>query len=30
MELGRLLFYDPVLSINNDKSCASCHQPGKA
>lgn len=29
-ELGRLLFYDPVLSINNDKSCASCHQPGKA
>ncbi len=29
-ELGRLLFYDPVLSINNDKSCASCHQPSKA
>jgi cytochrome c peroxidase len=27
VELGRLLFYDPVLSGNNDVSCASCHHP---
>ncbi len=26
-ELGRLLFYDPVLSANNDISCATCHHP---
>lgn len=26
-ELGRLLFYDPVLSVNNDLACASCHHP---
>lgn len=26
-ELGRLLFYDPVLSVNNDISCATCHHP---
>jgi cytochrome c peroxidase len=26
-ELGRLLFYDPVLSANNDMSCSSCHHP---
>jgi cytochrome c peroxidase len=25
--LGKLLFYDPVLSANNDLSCASCHHP---
>jgi parallel beta-helix repeat protein len=25
--LGRLLFYDPLLSVNNDRSCASCHHP---
>lgn len=25
--LGRLLFYDPVLSANDDLACASCHQP---
>jgi parallel beta-helix repeat protein len=25
--LGRLLFYDPILSANNDMSCASCHHP---
>ncbi len=25
--LGRLLFFDPVLSANNDIACASCHQP---
>jgi cytochrome c peroxidase len=26
-ELGKLLFYDPVLSANDDRSCASCHHP---
>jgi cytochrome c peroxidase len=25
-EVGRLLFYDPILSGNNERSCASCHQ----
>lgn len=25
--LGRLLFYDPVLSRNDNMSCASCHHP---
>lgn len=25
--LGRLLFYDPILSGNKDVSCATCHQP---
>lgn len=24
--LGRKLFYDPILSLNNKMSCASCHQ----
>lgn len=28
--LGRLLFFDPILSQNNTLSCASCHQPDKA
>ena len=28
-ELGRLLFFDPILSKNNERSCASCHQPQK-
>ena len=27
MELGRLLFYDPILSANNERACASCHRP---
>lgn len=27
--LGRLLFYDPILSHDNKRSCASCHQPEK-
>lgn len=27
VELGRLLFFDPVLSANNDLACASCHHP---
>lgn len=26
-ELGRLLFWDPILSGNMDVSCASCHHP---
>lgn len=25
--IGRLLFYDPILSGNNRRSCASCHKP---
>jgi cytochrome c peroxidase len=29
-ELGRMLFFDPALSSNNERSCASCHQPAKA
>ncbi len=29
-ELGKILFYDPILSFNNDRSCASCHNPQKA
>jgi len=27
VELGRVLFYDPILSRNNKISCASCHSP---
>jgi parallel beta-helix repeat protein len=27
VELGRLLFFDPVLSANNDIACADCHHP---
>ncbi|MCC6605479.1 MAG: right-handed parallel beta-helix repeat-containing protein [Anaerolineae bacterium] len=26
-ELGQLLFFDPILSQNNDTACATCHQP---
>lgn len=29
-ELGRRLFYDPVLSIDGSVSCASCHQQASA
>lgn len=29
-DLGRLLFFDPVLSGNNKRACASCHNPDKA
>jgi cytochrome c peroxidase len=25
--LGKKLFYDPMLSLNNERSCASCHKP---
>lgn len=28
--LGKLLFYDPILSANNARSCASCHNPALA
>ncbi|GAB2543802.1 cytochrome-c peroxidase [Spirosoma aerophilum] len=28
--LGRILFFDPLLSGNNTRSCASCHQPERA
>lgn len=26
--LGELLFFDPILSGNNKRACASCHDPG--
>ncbi|MES2779634.1 MAG: cytochrome c peroxidase [Bacteroidota bacterium] len=26
-KVGKLLFYDPILSQNNQRSCASCHNP---
>jgi cytochrome c peroxidase len=29
-DLGKKLFYDPILSVDNTISCASCHQPGLA
>ena len=29
-ELGRLLFYDPILSQKNTMSCATCHDPKKS
>lgn len=28
--LGKTLFFDTILSDNNQQSCASCHQPDKA
>lgn len=28
-ELGRLLFFDPILSATGTVSCATCHQPSK-
>ena len=30
IELGRQLFYDPILSGTRNRSCATCHQPAKA
>ncbi len=30
VQLGQLLFFDPILSTNNKRACASCHQPEKA
>lgn len=29
-ELGKLLFFEPALSVNGKRSCASCHRPEKA
>lgn len=29
-DLGRLLFFDPLLSSNNERACASCHQADRA
>ena len=29
IDLGRYLFFDPVLSADHDLSCASCHNPDK-
>lgn len=30
IELGKKLFFDKQLSADNQRSCATCHQPGKA
>src|SRR3954453_10068998 len=30
IDLGRYLFFDPILSGDGTVSCASCHQPGKS
>ncbi len=30
VQLGQRLFFDPILSANGQRSCASCHQPDKA
>ncbi len=30
LELGKALFFDPILSSNNERSCASCHNPRMA
>jgi len=30
LALGRMLFFDPVLSENGERSCASCHKPEQA
>lgn len=27
--IGKLLFFDPILSGNNQRSCNSCHKPGE-
>ncbi|GAB3292346.1 cytochrome-c peroxidase [Parahaliea aestuarii] len=29
IDLGRYLFFDPLLSLDGKQSCASCHQPDK-
>ncbi|WP_295126287.1 cytochrome c peroxidase [uncultured Chitinophaga sp.] len=29
-ELGKKLFYDPILSFNNQRNCATCHKPEQA
>ena len=28
-DLGKKLFFDPILSVNNERSCASCHKPNE-
>ena len=28
-QVGKMLFHDPILSANNERSCASCHKPGQ-
>ncbi|MEL7119859.1 MAG: cytochrome-c peroxidase [Bacteroidota bacterium] len=28
-ELGKILFFDPLLSANNEGACATCHNPDK-
>ncbi len=30
VELGNFLFFDPILSGNNQRACASCHKPDMA
>ena len=30
IDLGRLLFFDPILSHDQTMACASCHEPSKA
>lgn len=30
IDLGKTLFFDPILSSNNQRSCVSCHAPEKA
>lgn len=30
IDLGRYLFFDPLLSGNHQQACASCHQPSRA
>lgn len=30
IDLGRLLFFDPILSGDQKMACSSCHEPGKA
>lgn len=30
IQLGKILFFDPLLSANNKRSCASCHDPARA
>jgi cytochrome c peroxidase len=30
MSLGKMLFYDPILSKNGKRACASCHKPENA
>ena len=28
-DLGKKLFFDPILSVNNERSCATCHKPNE-